>query len=194
MDEKAELRRWCRETREGMAPEVADTCSLTVCDHLRDWPLFQLAKAILAYLAFGNEIDLGELIECLPGKRWLVPRVVEGGELKAGEPPYLSIHPYDPTKLVRHRFGMLEPDPALPTVDPSEIDVILVPGVAFDQQGGRLGFGGGFYDRLLPLATRAIRVGVTYDDLVFDCIPMQPWDCRVDWLITPNGLIKTERI
>jgi len=69
--------------------------------------------------------------------------------------------------------------------------LILTPGLAFDHQGGRLGFGGGFYDRLLPLATRGLRVGITYDELVLDAVPMQAWDCRVEWLATPGGLIKT---
>ncbi len=187
MDEKVNLRCTCRGLREDMPPELAQACSLAVCDHLRHWPLFQEAHTVLAYLAFCNEIDLRELIACLPDKRWLVPRVVQA----AGAKPYLSLHPYDPERLVRHRFGMLEPDPNLPTVEPGQVDMILVPGIAFDRQGGRLGFGGGFYDRLLPQAERAIRVGVTYDDLVFDSVPMQPWDCRVDWLVTPSGLVQT---
>jgi 5-formyltetrahydrofolate cyclo-ligase len=64
--------------------------------------------------------------------------------------------------------------------------------VAFDRQGGRLGFGGGFYDRLLPQASHSLRVGITYDELLLDAIPMQPWDCRVEWLATPNRVIKTQ--
>jgi 5-formyltetrahydrofolate cyclo-ligase len=146
---------------------------------------------VLSFLAFRNEIDLGHLFECWPDKNWLVPRVVDGAELIAGQKPYLMLHPFNPQRLVRHRFGMLEPESSLPTVDPGKVEVILVPGVAFDRQGGRLGFGGGFYDRLLPSTNKAIRIGVTYDKLLLNAIPMEPWDCRVEWLVTPNELIRT---
>ncbi len=184
--DKAELRRRCRETREGMPPERVRVSSQAVCGHLSNWPVFQSAHIVLSFLAFGNEIDLSPLFARWPGKRWLVPRIAEG----EGTRRYLVLHPYDARRLVRHRLGMLEPDASLPTVHPSEVEVILVPGVAFDRQGGRLGLGGGFYDRLLPLASQATGVGVTYDELVLDALPMQPWDCRVAWLVTPKGLTK----
>jgi 5-formyltetrahydrofolate cyclo-ligase len=186
-DTKSNLRRQCLKIRESMSSAKVRTYSQAVCDHLSNWPIFQQANTLLSFLAFRNEIDLGQLFERWPDKRWLVPRILED----AAHRPSLALHPYDPSRLVRHRFGMLEPDPSLPVADPRELEVILVPGVAFDRQGGRLGFGGGFYDCLLPQAGRINRVGVTYDELVLDAVPMQPWDCCVDWLATPTGLIKT---
>ena len=189
-DEKAELRRRCHQIREGMSAGQVERASRAVCEHLSAWPVFQRANTVLSFLAFRNEIDLSGLYERWPDKRWLVPRVVEGNELGAGQRPYLMLHRYDPARLVRHRFGMLEPDKNLPAVDPAEPDVVLVPGVAFDPQGGRLGYGGGFYDQLLPQTHRAVCVGVTFAELVLDAVPMQPWDCRVAWLVTPSGLVK----
>jgi 5-formyltetrahydrofolate cyclo-ligase len=118
---------------------------------------------------------------------------LEADELPSGEKPYLILHHYDPERLVRHRFGMLEPAPDTPTVDADEVDLILVPGVAFDREGGRLGYGGGFYDQLLPQAHRAIRVGVTYDELILEAVPMAPWDCRVHWIASPSGLYRVEQ-
>jgi 5-formyltetrahydrofolate cyclo-ligase len=67
------------------------------------------------------------------------------------------------------------------------LDVVLVPGVAFDRYGGRLGFGGGFYDRFLP-TTPALRVGVTYDSCLMDELPCTQSDQRMDWIVTPGGL------
>jgi 5-formyltetrahydrofolate cyclo-ligase len=174
-----------------MSTEQVRLSSQAVCDHLSRWSLFRQADALLSFLAFRNEIDLGPLFERWPEKEWFVPRVVERGELAPGQEPYLALHTYDPQRLVRHRFGMLEPEHNLPIVNPSRINIVLVPGVAFDRRGGRLGYGGGFYDRLLPVASRSIRVGVTYDELLLDVIPMEPWDCPVDWLATPSGLTKT---
>lgn len=129
----------------------------------------------MAYLAFRSEIDLGSLFDALPGIRWVVPRVT-GKRMVA--------HVYDPNRLVRHRFGMLEPAPELLSVEPEEIDVILVPGVAFDRRGGRLGFGGGYYDRFLP-ATAALRVGITHSVCLADELPCDVHDAKMDWVVTP---------
>jgi 5-formyltetrahydrofolate cyclo-ligase len=188
--EKAELRRKCRKARESMSLERVLDSSQAVCAHLSDWHPFQQASVVLSYLAFGNEIDLMGLFENWPEKRWLVPRVVGGSELATGERPHLVVHPYDAERLVRHRFGMLEPERELPTIAPGDVQMVLVPGIAFDRTGGRLGYGGGFYDRLLPLANLALRVGVTYEELVLEAVPMQPWDRRVNWLVTPAGLTR----
>ena len=193
IQEKADLRRQCHEIREKIPPQEVRRSSLVVCAHLSNWPPFQRASTTLAFLAFRNEIDPSPLFDRWPDKRWLVPRIAENTELAPGQRPYLILHLYDPTRLARHRFGMLEPEATLPIVDPSEVELVLVPGVAFDRQGGRLGFGGGFYDRLLPLTGGAVRVGLTYDELVLDAIPMEPWDCRVDWLATPTGLTRTKQ-
>jgi 5-formyltetrahydrofolate cyclo-ligase len=173
-----------------MSPGKVAENSLAVCNHLSNWDFFQQAKTILSFLAFRNEINLSRLFTMWPNKLWLVPRVVEGQELEPDQNPFLVLHPYDPTRLVRHRFGMLEPEPSLPIVDPGKVEIALVPGVAFDRSGGRLGYGGGFYDGLLPLVSRGVFVGVTYDELVVNAIPMEPWDCRVEWVVTASALIR----
>jgi 5-formyltetrahydrofolate cyclo-ligase len=102
----------------------------------------------------------------------------------------MVLHPYDAQRLVRHRFGMLEPDADLPIVAAATLDVVLVPGVAFDRQGGRMGFGGGFYDGFLP-TTDALRVGITFDDCLVDAIPCDEHDQRMDWIVTPTQTLKT---
>jgi 5-formyltetrahydrofolate cyclo-ligase len=183
-NDKTLLRERCLDIRSKMAPEKVLESSRAVCDHLDAWPLFQQARTPLSFLAFRNEIDLAPLFERWPDKHWLVPRISKGAQSK----PYLVLHTYSATDLIRHKFGMLEPDPALPMIAPQEVDLALVPGVAFDKRGGRLGYGGGFYDRLLPTMTHAISVGVTFDELVLDQVPMRPWDVYVDWLVTPQNL------
>jgi len=176
--EKRLLRRQFRSLREGFPHEKVVTASTALCRRLASWPPLREARTVLTYLAFRNEPDLGLLFDLLPHIRWAVPRV---------EGQHLVLHPYDPTRLVRHRFGMLEPAADLPVVEPATLDVVLVPGVAFDRRGGRLGFGGGYYDRLLP-TTPALRVGVTYDECLCDALPCNEHDQRVDWVVTPSGL------
>ena len=179
--DKAALRRRYRSLRESLSPSQVAEASRAVCRHLAEWPPLAQAHTVMAYLAFRNEIDLSPLFDAFPDKRWVLPRI-------AREPsPHLVLHPYDPRRLVRHPFGMLEPDPALPTVSPEEVELVLVPGIAFDRRGYRLGFGGGYYDRFLP-TTPALRVGVTYDELLVERLPVEAWDSRVDWLVTPGGL------
>jgi len=138
-----------------------------------------MADNVLTYLAFRNEPDLRLLLSLLPGVRWYLPRI-------AGDS--LVIHPYDPLRLRRHRFGMLEPEPDLPVVDPQTLSVVLTPGISFDRSGGRLGFGGGYYDRFLS-TTPALRVGITYDECLTERLPRTEQDQLMDWIATPSQII-----
>ncbi|HEY74930.1 MAG TPA: 5-formyltetrahydrofolate cyclo-ligase [Thermoflexia bacterium] len=177
--EKAALRRRYLQIRESLAPEQVAAASAAICERLAGWDRLREARTVMTYLAFRNEPDLSGLFTLLPSILWVLPRI-DGRRL--------VLHPYDPDRLVRHPFGMLEPDPALPAVDPATLDVVLVPGVAFDPQGGRLGFGGGYYDRFLP-STPALRVGVTFDACLTDALPCTERDQRMDWVVTPTRLI-----
>ena len=119
VERKVELRRHFCDLREILAGEDLVSASTAICRRLASWTLLQAARTVLTYLAFRNEIDLSPLFRILPHICWAVPRV---------EGMAMTIHPYDPTRLVRHRFGMLEPEPALPEIAPGEIDVVLVSG------------------------------------------------------------------
>jgi 5-formyltetrahydrofolate cyclo-ligase len=94
--------------------------------------------------------------------------------------------------LILRRNRIREPLPECPVVPPSEIDLILIPGLAFDRTGRRLGRGGGFYDRFLAdPGLRATRCGVLFDCQLLPEIPADPHDIRVDFLATPGLLWKT---
>jgi 5-formyltetrahydrofolate cyclo-ligase len=178
-ERKRELRARFRALREGMDVDEARAASQALCQGLADWAVVRGAHSVLAYIAFRNELDLRPLFELLPQVHWLVPRV---------DDRELVLHPYDPSQLVRHRFGMLEPAAELPVICPVTVDIVLAPGVAFDRHGGRLGFGGGFYDRFLPTSP-ALRVGITYDRCLVDVLPLDEHDQRVDWVVTPTQRI-----
>jgi 5-formyltetrahydrofolate cyclo-ligase len=175
---KAELRTHFCTLRECCPAEEVVADSAVLCERLSRF--LHPASCILTYLAFRNEPDLSPLFALLPHVNWVVPRIAKGKRLR--------LHPYDPHHLVRHRFGMLEPAADLPAVDPAALDVALVPGVAFDRRGGRLGFGGGYYDRFLP-QTSALRVGITFDQCLAEEVPCDEYDQRMDWLATPSQMI-----
>jgi 5-formyltetrahydrofolate cyclo-ligase len=181
---KREVREHFRAVRESLSPEEVAAASAAHCWRLAEWPLLQRARRVLTYIAFRNEIDLAPLLDLLPRAEWIAPRVVGRR---------LVLHPYDPTRLVRHRYGMLEPPSDAPVIDPATLDVVLVPGVAYDRRGGRMGFGGGFYDGFLP-TTPALRVGITYDVCLVDELPCDEHDQRMDWIATPTQLLHCARL
>jgi 5-formyltetrahydrofolate cyclo-ligase len=173
---KREMRVRYRTVRESISSEEVARASTVLCHRLAHWTVLQNARMVLTYIAFRNEIDLAPLLERLAGIEWVVPRVV--GQR-------LVLHPYDPARLVRHRYGMLEPAADLPIVEPGALDLVLVPGVAYDRRGGRMGFGGGFYDGFLP-TTPALRAGITYDRCLVEELPCDEHDQRMDWIVTPT--------
>jgi 5-formyltetrahydrofolate cyclo-ligase len=167
--------------RAALSPEQVWADSALICQHLSDWPPFRQARTVLAYLAFGNEVSLEALLNGYPDKVWALPRTLRDG--------VLAVHRYQPGRLVRHRWGMLEPAADAPLVPLGEIDLALVPGVGFDQQGGRLGFGSGYYDRLLPRLT-CLKVGIAHQISCLPLVPSDAHDCRMDWLARPEGLVR----
>lgn len=176
---KREVREQFRAVRESLSPDQVAAASAALCDRLAGWRVLQQARTVLTYIAFRNEIDLAPLLDRLPGIEWIVPRVVGRR---------LALHPYDPARLVRHRYGMLEPAADLPVIDPATLNLVLVPGVAYDRRGGRMGFGGGFYDGFLP-TTPALRAGITHDACLVDELPCDEHDQRMDWIVTPTQFI-----
>lgn len=162
-----------------MASADVVAASKAICHRLSSWSVLLNASTAMAYLAFRNELDLARASQLLPHLLWTVPRI---------DGKRLVVHPYDADRLVRHRFGMLEPDPHLPVIPPEQIEVVLVPGLAFARDGSRLGFGGGYYDRFLP-TTPAVRVGIAHDVCVVDALPHDSFDQRIDWIATPTEII-----
>lgn len=161
---------------------------------LRSSALYQRARVVAAYLAFRSEVDLSELLTD-SGKRFVLPRT------QSTPDRHLTLH--DATAALtsaggstskaeaweRHAFGQSEPPTDAPLVRPGEVDLFLVPGLAFDTSGARLGYGLGYYDRLLPLARAdALLVGVTLDALLLAELPHEEHDVRMDYLVTETGV------
>lgn len=173
---KAEWRRWAQERRGALRLEEL---SPKVVQALERWPPYRQAQHILSYLAFGSEIDLSRLDT--RGKSVYVTRTHR-------RPPRLSVHLLDEA-LERHRLGFLQPLPTAPEIDPQVIDLALVPGLLFDARGGRLGYGLGYYDRLLPqLRPDALCLGVTVDALIVPELPSETHDVPVTHLLTESGV------
>ncbi len=149
-----------------------------VCANLRDWLLKLEASVVLAYKAFGPEISLEALPELLPNTHFLTTRV---------NPDHrLSLHDFS-SATKPNKYGILEPNVDSPEVDPTLVDVALVPGLAFGRDGSRLGYGAGFYDRLL-LDMRYPLVGVTRRDLLLEFVPSEDHDVKMTHLVDETGI------
>jgi 5-formyltetrahydrofolate cyclo-ligase len=142
------------------------------------------AKLIAAYIGVGVEPPTDALIDAfvVNGGRVLLP-IVNGDELLWGD--YSG-----PTALVPSPLGLLEPTGTrLGPETIGDCDLVVVPALAVDRRGRRLGRGGGFYDRALRMAAKARIVAVVYDDEVVDEVPVEPHDVSVDAAVTPSGLL-----
>jgi len=184
-DQKSQLRQRCKSIRKGLGEEARQQSSQAVCTHLAEWEIFRTAERILTYMPIHTEINLRSLLSAFPEKRWLLPRIIPG------EGGRMVFHRYVPDNLIIHPFGMAEPAAHLPQVSPKEIQLVLTPGLAFDRSGGRLGYGGGYFDRFLK-DFGGVSVGVVYRDLLLNTIPHGRYDIPMSWLVTEDGIVKVD--
>ncbi|MDH6100310.1 5-formyltetrahydrofolate cyclo-ligase [Anabaenopsis sp. FSS-46] len=179
MLDKAELRRVLLQKRQSMSVEEWRQKSDRICRQLQRCTLFTQAKTILAYFSVRQEPDLS-LLFADPQYRWGFPRCVGKS---------LNWHFYTPLDDVNiGAYGITEPHPQAPTVHPEAVDLILIPGVACDYQGYRLGYGGGYYDRLLssPGWVSKSTIGIVFDFAYLPQLPVDSWDKPLQAVISEN--------
>jgi 5-formyltetrahydrofolate cyclo-ligase len=181
-EQKQQLRRSCRQIRKELGEATRQQASLSICGWIESWPVFQRSSVILAYMPIPEEADLTSLLERQPQKRWALPRIIPE------ENHRMVFHPYAAGRLIRHPFGMAEPAPDLPIIPSSEVQLALVPGLAFDRLGRRMGYGGGYFDRFLCDFT-GVSLGVTFQALLLDHLPCGEHDVPVKWIVTEVGLL-----
>ncbi len=184
--QKAALRQQAEAARANQPAK--DEISRAICRRFADLDEFAVATTVMLYVGIRHEVRTREFIQSTLalGKRVVVP-YCDGDELSL-----FHLHRLD--ELVPSVFGLLEP-PAelrdLPArrIDILDVDLVMVPGVAFDRQGGRLGHGKGYYDRLLRRARRdTLRCGVAFECQVFATVPMDEHDVPMDRLVTEAAL------
>jgi 5-formyltetrahydrofolate cyclo-ligase len=148
---------------------------------LEETLLFRQASCIALYHAIPGEVQTAEFIEKWYREKKLLLPVIEGNDLRL-----LVYTGKDSVKA--GIFGILEPTEKAQTVPEEEIDLIIVPGVAFDRQHNRLGRGKGYYDRLLS-TLKAPKIGICYNFQLQDTIPVEPFDKKMDMVITEKETI-----
>lgn len=150
-------------------------------------PAFAAARTVLLTLPFRSEWDSRELARDViaSGRRCVLPRVDRDARV-------LALHAVADlaVDVAPGHLGIPEPRTACASVAPAEVDFVLVPGVAFDAEGRRLGYGGGFYDRLLPLLRPdAVLVAGAFDEQLVEAVPAAGHDVRVPLVVTPTRVV-----
>lgn len=176
--DKQEIRRKIKNRKQLLTDQERQHASKAVFDRLEQTAAFLLAERVMLYHSLPDELPTHDFLRRWSTvKQFFLPRVAGVN---------LEILPYNADSLAPGAFDIEEPQEGQ-TVDPATIDLIVVPAVALDRRGNRLGRGRGFYDRLLP-STRAVTVGVAYDFQLVEEIPAEPHDIPLDIVISESEM------
>ncbi|MDE7426437.1 MAG: 5-formyltetrahydrofolate cyclo-ligase [Muribaculaceae bacterium] len=181
---KQDIRTAIKAQKSLLSPREKQLAAAAVFEALEQTAAFMMADNILMYHSLPDELSTLEFIDKWhTRKRFFLPRV---------NGVNLDILPYDRSRLHLGAFNIEEPD-GDDSISMDQIEMVVVPAVAYDRQGNRVGRGKGYYDRLLA-ETKAVRVGVAYHFQLVDSIDdVMPHDVAVDYVITERSLIKVKR-
>jgi len=179
---KSDLRRKIRAALEKISPAVRTALSAQIRDRLKEQAVWKNAGSVLFFAPRPDELDLWPLLEeaLAGGKIAALPRFNPAGK------NYVACRVQNlRSEIAPGEFGIREPAARCPEIPLSRFDLILVPGVAFDWHGHRLGRGKGFYDRLLA-NVRGVICGITFDEQMVNDVPVGPSDVRMNFILTPT--------
>jgi 5-formyltetrahydrofolate cyclo-ligase len=178
MDTKAEFRAHLKARRDGLSEAARHAASTRICAHLERLCRDRRITRLGAFWPLGSEVDLRPAVAAHPDWLWFFPRVV------STQPPRLA---WGTEPLEPGQWGLLEPAFAQHFLPP--VQLLLVPGLAFDDDGYRLGYGRGFYDALLAkLPEEVLTVGVGFASQMQLPVPVEPHDWPVQALLSEGGL------
>ena len=171
---KQELRKECSNIRNNISNKAEK--SKIICDKVINHPRYQESLVVSLYIPKPEEVDVTPLIAHAleHGKTIAIPRDKNFD---------LEFYKFNPkSTLIRSKFGILEPNPACERVDIKDIPLFLVPGLSFDEEGNRLGFGQGHYDRVL-INLDAYKIGICFKEQIIEKIPHYSYDVKMDEII-----------
>lgn len=186
MDEtnRSILRRSRIHARDSLTPETRELQSLQIVEHILSSTIYREAKTILTYRATRGEVTLHRLHEAAEkdGKKLAYPLCISKTEM-------IALCPQDDGAWVQGHFGIWEPVlEKSEKVAPWDIDLVICPCTVFDERGGRMGMGAGFYDRYLEKCCNAHIVSVAFECQKTDRIPMAPWDKYMEMVFTEKAV------
>ena len=179
---KKQLRKSISELKKCLSNNEKEERSLIITEKIETFSEFQSSENVLLYSSLPDEVFTGEALKRWFGIKKICLPVVVGDILKIKED--------DPAKMEIGSFGILEPD-GEELVDIDDIDLMIIPGVAFDKSCNRLGRGKGYYDKLLS-NVRSTKIGICYDCQITDSIPVNDFDVTLDYVVTESLILKNK--
>jgi 5-formyltetrahydrofolate cyclo-ligase len=188
---KKALRLRVRQLRSALPPRERELASQRILQQILQREAYQRARVLHTYVSWQDEVDTHQLIRAAlhAGRLVAVPKVRRESHMLA----HFFIGSFE--ALAPGTLGILEPSEekgAKQAVTPDNIDLVIVPGLAFDRQGNRLGYGAGYYDRFLAEIT-ALKIGVAFAVQIVEEVPVAPYDQRVDLIVTENEVISSQK-
>jgi 5-formyltetrahydrofolate cyclo-ligase len=172
MKSKSEIRREVLHQRDQLPVELRNSWSQEIVDHIQNNPHYQQARVIAMYYPMGSEVDVLPLLRDT-SKQFVFPKIVHRGNKVIRFAPIVN-------SVVPGIFNTMEPDGEI--IDNALIDLFLVPGVAFTTKGERIGYGAGYYDRLLSMV-HVPTIGIAYITQIAVEIPVEPHDVLLHQII-----------
>ena len=165
--EKTRVRLEMRQMRDALDTETRAVKNAAIMAAIQGLDEFRQADAVMTYVAFGSEVD---------------PDLITRAAVEAGK-----------RTMIPDAFGVLEIVAGIPTrVEAAEIDLVLVPGIAFDTTGRRLGYGGGWYDRFTTQLRPGVKlVGLAFEEQIVEGLPEEPHDMRLDMIVSDRRIVRS---
>lgn len=184
---KEELRHRMRSVRRALPDEARAARSARIWERVLARGEWASASTVMLFLSMRTEVQTAAAAEAAwaAGKRVCAPRMTEHG---------LEVREWQQGVEPERTGSMRVPEPPhdAPIVDPAEVDLVIVPALALDDRGARIGYGAGYYDRLLPRLSRAARIGVVYDFQLVTEVPETEGDERVGVVVSDERVIEVE--
>ena len=176
-----QIRKQYQEIRSAMPSSLAEQLSEQISQKVLMWDVYQKAGAVFCYYPLGNEVSLMPVIKdaLQKGKRLAFPKV-SGNSMRFYEVTDLR-------DFCEGSFHVMEPDNACKKAE-WEYALCFTPGSAFDREGGRFGYGKGYYDRYFEKHPRLLRAGIAYENQVEEKLPTEDFDIPINYLITEQGI------
>ena len=182
---KNQLKQSILEKRNSLPKEEILEKSRQIQKNLFNLDSYRKSKTIMFFVSFNSEVHTHEMIKAVFKDKTVVIPKVEHHEIE----PSVII---DFDNLMAGQFGILEPIEAM-KIAYKNIDLVLVPGIVFDKEGHRIGYGFGYYDKFLRKVPKALKIGLCFDFQLVDKVPREEHDVPVDLIVTENGVVECKR-
>jgi len=187
MDQKSKIRSKFLKIRQSIPEAERELKDARIAARLESLDVFKKAHNVLFYYSVNGEVNTRPLID-----KWLEDKQLYLPVIR-GKSHFQAVPIQNPLGLKKSHEGIPEPILADPnSIYDHQVELVIVPGVAFDHKGNRLGMGKGYYDRYLAANAHVVKIGLAYEEQILEHLPKEPYDVRVDFVVTEERIYKID--